>query len=237
MLPTPCARSLSWLVAAATLTACSAPPSSAREFDAGVRADAATVLGCDPLACTCGDDDGCYWFMPGDFECAPSLKLPRYHVCAASTQCSPGDGCHLDDFVNFYCTGYCDYATYAGERDPGRCSDHELCASFDGDVGICLGICDPLDSTCPPDQGCYVIPNAADLCIPSGQKRIPGEECRRNPDCAPGAGCVGSDDDMYCATYCDHDTYPEASDPRCNEGEICVALAFGERIGVCATAL
>jgi len=93
-------------------------------------------VNCSPIQPTCELGSGCYWAGPGRFECATALGLPRYHVCRDSTDCSPGDGCHLDDIVDFYCVGYCDYGRYGGERDPDRCGENELCAGpLDGGIG------------------------------------------------------------------------------------------------------
>jgi hypothetical protein len=215
--------------------ACSQPPDgvTGAPSDAAPAADAS--LQCDALEQSCPDDEGCYWWgAPGDFRCAPSLGLPRYHPCGRSDECSVGDGCHLDDFFSFYCIAYCDYGLNAGGSDP-RCADHELCAAFDGDVGVCLGICDALDSSCPDGQGCYHILDAADICLPVTGNGAPGATCQRNNDCAPGNGCIEDEraETATCAVYCDHDSHPEASDPRCAKGEVCASLGPGERIGAC----
>ena len=221
------------------LGACSGPPSHLAGQDPGPRRDAgpadaaADLFPCDPLAQTCPTGDGCFWVGPGAFHCLPADGLPRYHVCQNSTECSPGDGCHLDDFYEFYCVAYCDYRRYAGQRDPDHCGEHELCATFDGEVGVCLGICDPLDSSCPSGQVCTYIEQAADLCFPQRADGAAGDGCARSNDCQPGLGCVGTGDDAHCATYCDHDSHPETADPRCDSGQVCHQLYPGERIGYC----
>lgn len=217
------------------LCACSQPPSEldrdGMPRDAEPAADASLL--CDVLTQSCPDGEGCYWAGgPGNFICAPSLGLPTYHPCQASDECAAGDGCHLDDFFSFYCVPYCDYGVNGGGDDP-RCAEHELCAAFDGDIGVCLGICDALDSDCPDQQGCYHIPDAADICLPVTGDGAPGAACLRNNDCRPGNGCVGVGEEAKCAVYCDHDTNPEAADPRCAEDEVCGALEAGERLGAC----
>jgi len=227
------------LAPAALLIGCGGPPSelpgdpeASRDSGAG---DAGEPIECDPLAPVCPAGHGCYWAAPGRFECAASLGLPRYHLCEASAQCSPGDGCHLDDRFDFFCIGYCDHARYGGERDPERCGENELCGDFDGEVGRCLGICDPLASDCPDGLGCYaILDGAADLCLPVTGEGQPGEPCQKSNDCAPGSGCVELGDQLACATYCDHDENPGQADPRCAGGEVCTPLQPGERIGACA---
>jgi hypothetical protein len=220
------------LVAALAL-GCSEPPAgiSGQSSDAGAPGDAAAGS-CDVLAQSCPPGEGCYWAgAPGAFVCAPALGLPRYHPCQTSDQCAIGDGCHLDDFFSFFCIGYCDYGANAGGPDP-RCEEHELCAAFDGDVGVCLGICDALDSDCPDGLGCYHILEAADICLPVTGDGEAGDACARNNDCAPGLGCVDGETSV-CATYCDHEANPDEADPRCAKGEVCGALGDGERIGAC----
>ena len=217
------------------VAACSEPPAGVegQASDSGPPGIDADPGVCDALAQSCPEGEGCFWAgAPGAFECAETLGLPRYHPCQTSSQCAPGNGCHLDDFFSFYCTAYCDYATHAGEWDP-RCGENELCAAFDDLVGICLGICDPLDSDCPDGMGCYHIPEAADICLPVTGAAQVGEACVRNNDCAPGLGCVEGGEAAVCAAYCDHDANPEAADPRCAKGEVCGTLGDGERIGVC----
>jgi hypothetical protein len=187
-------------------------------------------LNCSPIQSTCAEGDGCYWAGPGRFECQAALGLPRYHVCGQSSDCSPGDGCHLDDIFDFYCVGYCDYGRYGGQRDPERCGENELCAGpLDGGIGICLGLCDPLESDCPDGMGCYLRENA-DICLPVIGAGAPGDPCGRNNDCLPGAGCR---DDDVCAAYCSYQDNPDQADPRCADGEVCTAIADGERLGYC----
>jgi len=217
------------------MAACSEPPAgvTGEVVDSGPTPDAAESV-CDVLEQSCPPGEGCYWAgAPGVFVCDDTLGLPRYHPCQTSDQCAPGDGCHLDDFFSFYCTGYCDYANNGGGSDP-RCEEHELCAGpFDGDVGICLGICDALDSDCPDGLGCYHILEAADICLPVTGAGEKGDACVRNNDCAPGLGCDESGETSVCAVYCDHESNPEAADPRCEKGEVCGALGDDERIGAC----
>lgn len=232
--------SLSLVLVVVLVSACSEPPADVigQTADGGAGGDAdadAAARSCDVLEQSCPVGEGCYWGgAPGAFVCAESLGLPRYHPCQTSDQCSTGDGCHLDDFFSFYCIGYCDYAANGGGADP-RCEQHELCAGpFDGDVGVCLGICDALDSDCPEGLGCYHILEAADLCLPTVGEGETGDECVRNNDCAPGHGCVDVDEvTSVCAVYCDHEANPEGADPRCAEGEVCGALGPGERLGTC----
>jgi hypothetical protein len=226
------------LAALAALFGCSSPPSSIVDETPPGPPDGAPPDGqvaCNPLAPACPEGAGCFWAEPGRFECSASVGLPRYHVCLVSSQCSPGDGCHLDDFYDFYCTGYCDHTMYGGMRDPDRCADKDLCGDFDGAIGRCLGICDPLAPDCPDGLGCYaILDGSADLCLPITGNGKPGDLCQRNNDCEPGAGCIGSGSAARCAAYCDHDENPDGDDPRCEEGEVCGSLGAGERIGVCA---
>ena len=217
------------LVALALAAACTDPPAGL----VGSGPDAAPAdasLNCSPLQSSCAAGSGCYWAGPGQFHCAAALGLPRYHVCRQSTDCSPGDGCHLDDIFDFYCVGYCDYRAFGGERDPDRCGENEVCAGpFDGGIGICLGLCDALDPDCPEELGCY-LREGADICLPVIGDGAPGDACSRNNDCRPGSGCR---DDDTCAVYCDHENNPEQADPRCEDGEVCAAVARGERLGFC----
>jgi len=83
---------------------------------------------------------------------------------------------------------------------------------FDDSIGICLGLCDPLDSDCPDGMGCYLRANA-DICLPVIDDLAPGDPCSRNNECRPGSGC--RDEDEICAVYCNHDEHPERPDPRC----------------------
>jgi len=215
------------MVAFAT-AACTNPPGQLAGSGPDAGAPDAS-LNCSPITPTCAQGSGCYWAGPGRFECAAALGLPRYHLCRQSTDCSPGDGCHLDDTVDFYCTGYCDYGRYSGERDPDRCGENEICAGpFDSGIGICLGLCDPLDSDCPEGLGCYLRQNA-DICLPVVGEGAPGDVCAHDNECLPGAGC----NDDVCAVYCNHDNHPDEPDPRCAGGEICTAIAEGERLGFC----
>lgn len=216
-------------LAIALLAACTDPPAELDGSGPDAAAPDASLL-CTPIEPSCADGSGCYWAGPGRFECAPGLGLPRYHVCGASSDCTPGDGCHLDDIFDFYCTGYCDYGRYAGERDPEHCGENELCAGpLDDGIGICLGLCDPLASDCPEGLGCYVR-EGADICLPVTGSGAPGDLCSRNNDCAPGSGCADGD---RCAVYCNYQDNPDQTDPRCAGGELCTALAPRERIGVC----
>jgi hypothetical protein len=189
-------------------------------------------LPCSPISPNCGEGDGCFWAGPGRFECSRALGLPRYHQCRESADCSPGDGCHLDDFVDFYCIGYCNYATHGGQQDLDRCAENEICAEFDGAIGRCLGICDALDPDCPDGLACYAILDAADICLPVLAASPPGEPCFRNNDCVPGSGCIGEREGR-CMTYCNYQNNPDQVDPRCEDGEVCSALGDGERLGVC----
>lgn len=218
------------VVVIALAAGCSKPPGGL----SGSGPDAAPAdasLNCSPIQSTCAAGDGCFWAGPGRFECSAALGLPRYHPCRQSNDCSPGDGCHLDDIVDFYCTGYCDYGIYGGERDPDHCGENEVCAGpLDDSIGICLGLCDPLDSDCPDGMGCYLRANA-DICLPVIDDLAPGDPCSRNNECRPGSGC--RDEDEICAVYCNHDEHPERPDPRCAEGEVCTAIAPGERLGFC----
>jgi hypothetical protein len=220
------------------LGGCQGPPSALTGStpaagDAAAAVDAA--LGCDPLAQDCSDGQACVWIEGGGgFVCVESLGLPRYHACEVSGHCSAGDGCHLDDRIDFYCIAYCDHATYPGLRDPGRCDVAEICGELDGDIGRCLGICQALSSNCPPGLACYLVPDAADLCFPVLTEGFPGTACARDNDCAPGSGCLG--EPPRCTVYCDHENYPEQAEPRCAEDAICTALVDEDRIGACAAA-
>jgi hypothetical protein len=216
------------------LAGCQAPPGTLEAIDAGPPPDAPAPdarYGCDPLLQDCGDGRACVWQGPARFECVASLGLPRYHSCLTSAHCSPGDGCHLDDFIDFYCIAYCDHARYPGLRDPRRCDVSEICGEWDGPVGRCLAICDPLSANCLAGLACYLVPDAADLCVPILEPGAPGTACGRNNDCAPGSGCLG--DPAVCTIYCDHQNYPDQPEPRCADGELCRALAGEDRIGAC----
>ena len=217
------------VVIALATAGCTDPPADLTGSGQDAAAPDAS-LNCSPIQPTCAEGSGCYWAGPGRFECAAALGLPRYHVCRESADCSPGDGCHLDDIVDFYCVGYCDYGRYGGERDPERCGENEVCAGpLDGGIGICLGLCDPLDSDCPDGQGCYHR-TGADICLPVTDGSAPGEACSRNNDCLPGAGCTGDD---LCAVYCNYQNHPDQPDPRCAGGEVCTAIEPGEPLGFC----
>lgn len=194
-------------------------------IDAG--ADAQPSGLCDPLLQNCPGGEGCYWAGFGTFRCSEPGGLPLYHPCADIAQCSPGDGCHLDDRFDFYCTHYCDYLNFAGERDP-RCEPHELCASWDGTIGICMGICDPREQPCPTDQGCYAVAGA-DLCYPVATPGAIGDPCLRPNDCVASTQC----DDGTCRRQCDFEQFPGGSDPVCQGGEVCTGPFGSDVIGRC----
>jgi hypothetical protein len=183
---------------------------------------------CDPLLQNCPSGEACYWADLGEFRCSPAGGLPLYHPCRAVAQCSPGDGCHLDDRLDFYCTAYCDYLNLGGEADP-RCESHELCASWDGAIGICIGICDPRQQACPEGQGCYAIEGGADLCFPVAVGAEVGQACVRQNDCIAGAQCV----EDVCRRLCDYEQFPGAFDPVCQPAQTCTGPSGSPEIGYC----
>jgi hypothetical protein len=95
---------------------------------------------CDPLMQDCTPGEGCYLQSMGSGVCAPPVSgsgVPPGGSCVAPNDCAPGAGCFNDPGV---CLSYCDYATYPGLQDPGRCAGGEVCGPITGEttVGACV---------------------------------------------------------------------------------------------------
>ncbi len=121
--------------------------------------------------------------------------------------------------------GECDLATGEG------CEDYELCepATPDGEAGICLEPCDPLEDDCLGEGTSCTLTAAGGWCVTPGGLPA-GALCDTPADCGPGLLClILPSGDARCLPLCDQ----LDGDPGCDGDQWCADLGVDDRLGAC----
>ncbi len=121
--------------------------------------------------------------------------------------------------------GDCDPSTGEGCVDPEQC----FLASADGEDGVCLQDCDPVEPECAAG-GCGLF-GGSGFCIELGAV-AGGELCESSVECVSGACVSVPEGNARCFGPCD----AEAADPEgagCMGAEACTDLGVDGRLGVC----
>lgn len=206
--------------------------------DADLRPDAASMCPDPPpavcdffLQCGCDPGEKCSRGADGP-ACVPVGIKPVGEPCGDDTECVAGSVC-----VNYggelRCLQYCD--------DMHACPVGDACFIIVNDeagaqIGEACGqACSLLAQDCEFDMfGCYAASfhpvMEEGVCVLAGAG-VSGTVCTSANDCAEGLTCIEDTGGTgsTCLAYCDR----VDSDPGCQAGESCVALADQTQTGVC----